>query len=66
MGSVFVFTFSDLIYYVLIASATAFIIGMLSGKNFRKNFWIWLVICILLTPLPGFIFLLIKLIGKNK
>lgn len=65
MGSVFVYTFSDIIYYVFIAFLIALVIGMLSRENFRKNFWIWFLLNIVLTPLPGFIFLLVKVIGKK-
>ncbi len=65
MGSVFVYTFSDLIYYVFIAFLIALVIGMLSRENFRKNFWIWFILNIILTPLPGFIYLLVKIIGSK-
>lgn len=65
MGSVFVFTFSDIVYYIFIGLFIALVIGMLSKENFRKNFWIWFFVNIILTPLPGFIYLLVKIIGKK-
>jgi hypothetical protein len=64
MGSVFVFTFTDIVYYVLIALAIAFLIGSYSNDNFKKNFLIWFILNLILTPLPGLIYLLIKMIGK--
>lgn len=65
MGSVFVFTFSDIVYYIMIAFLIALVIGLLSRENFRKNFWLWFMLNIILTPLPGFIYLLVKLIGTK-
>lgn len=65
MGSVFIFTLSDIVYYIFIGLFIALVIGMLSKENFRKNFWIWFILNIILTPLPGLIYLLVKIIGKK-
>jgi hypothetical protein len=64
MGSVFVFTFKDILLYIAISFILAFIIGILS-ENTKKNFWIWAILNLLLTPLVGFIYLLIKMSSRN-
>ena len=65
-GSVFVYTFSDIIYYVLIALIIALAIGLVSKENFRKYFWVWFILNIVLTPLSGLIYLLVKITWKKK
>jgi len=67
MGSVFVFTFRDIIWYVGIAFIFAVLISLISKPEKRRsNFWLWLILGMLLTPLLGFIVLLIKVTRKNR
>ncbi len=66
LGSVFVFNFSDIITYILIAFVIALLIAVFTEGLWRKKFWIWFILNLALTPLPGLICLLAKLIGRNK
>ncbi|MES2691694.1 MAG: hypothetical protein V4658_14910 [Bacteroidota bacterium] len=64
MGSVFVFRFSDLLAYVFIALVIALFIGM-NSSDFRKTFLLWFVFNLVLTPLAGLIYLLIKITSSK-
>jgi hypothetical protein len=66
-GSVFVFTFSDIVTYILIAFAIALLIGVFTHeRSWRKKFWIWFILNLIITPVPGLIYLLAKAIGRDK
>ncbi|MES2590931.1 MAG: hypothetical protein V4608_03515 [Bacteroidota bacterium] len=65
-GSVFVVRFGDIVFYVAIAFMFAVLIALVSRQEKRRHtFWLWLFLNLLLTPLPGFIYLLIKITKKN-
>jgi hypothetical protein len=59
-GTLLVVTFKDIIYYIIFAFIFALLIG-LKSENEKKSFWLWFVLNLLLTPLCGFIYLLIKI-----
>lgn len=63
-GSVFVFTFGDLILYVMLALVLAFITSVMS-ENRQRAFWLTFLLGILLTPLVSLIFLLV-LVSRRK
>ena len=65
MGTVLILTFKDIIYYVIIALILAVIISMKSDKSPRAAFWTWFILSIILTPLAGFIYLLIQFTRKD-
>lgn len=66
-ATVLVLGFRDLIYYVGLAFIFAAIIGVKSdaGKGVRA-FWLWFILGLLLTPLAGFIYLLVLFTKKRK
>jgi ACR3 family arsenite efflux pump ArsB len=67
LGSVFVFTFSDIIWYVIIAFVIALLIGLFTReRSWRKKFWLWFILNIVITPVPGLIYLLAKAIGRDE
>ena len=59
-GTVLLLNFKDIIYYVLISFILALFIG-LKSENEKKAFWLWFILNLVLTPLSGFIYLLIKI-----
>jgi len=59
MGTVVVLSFKDFILYIFLAFIMAILISMLSKGNSRKMFWIWFILSLFLTPLAGFIYLLV-------
>ncbi|MBA3970693.1 MAG: hypothetical protein H0X46_00845 [Bacteroidetes bacterium] len=59
MGTVLVISFGDIIFYVFIAFIIALAISFKSYANRKRAFWIWFILSLLLTPLAGFIYLLI-------
>ncbi len=65
MGSLFVFTFRDMVLYVVLAFAMAVLISFKSSWNGKKAFWIGFILSLLLTPLAGFIYLLILFTQKS-
>lgn len=64
MGTVLVLGFKDLIYYVIIAFILAILISMKSDTNPKGAFWLWFILSIILTPLAGFIYLIIEFTRK--
>jgi hypothetical protein len=67
MGSVLVLNFRDIILYVALAFGFSIIIAfMVSAEKRRSAFWLWFVLSLLLTPLAGFIYMLIRLSKRNK
>jgi hypothetical protein len=64
-GSLFFFTFGDMVLYVVIALALAFIISLLS-TNRKRSFWLAFALGVLLTPLASLIYLLIIVTRKKK
>ncbi len=66
-GSLFVFNFRDLILYIGLAFIFAVLVAVLSSsENRRRNFWIWFILSLVLTPLAGFIYVLVLFTRKNK
>jgi hypothetical protein len=65
MGSVFVFNFSNIVSYIIIALVIASIFAFFQDGDWRKNFWISFVLGLLLTPLASLIYLLIKFLSKK-
>jgi ABC-type molybdate transport system permease subunit len=65
MGTVFVLSFKDIILYILIAFILAILISLKSSGSKRKAFWICFILSLVLTPLAGFIYLLI-LFTRNQ
>lgn len=66
MGSVLVLGFRDILLYVMLAFVFAVLIALKSNYEKRRtNFWIWFVVGLVLTPLAGFIYLLITLTKKR-
>jgi hypothetical protein len=59
-GTIFIITFKDIIYYIMFSFILAIIIGTQSD-NKRQGFWLWFILNLLLTPLSGFIYLLVKI-----
>jgi hypothetical protein len=64
MGTVLVLGFRDIIYYVMIAFVLAVLISLTGSGEGRKTFWIWFLLSLLLTPLAGFIYLLVQFTRK--
>lgn len=65
-GSVFVLRFGDIVFYIAIAFMFAVLIALISRQEKRRQtFWLWFILNILVTPLPGFIYLLIKITKRN-
>lgn len=64
-GSVFVFTFGDLVLYVMLALVLAFITSVIS-ENRQRSFWLTFLLGILLTPLVSLIFLLVLVTRRRK
>jgi hypothetical protein len=58
-GSVIILTFRDILLYIAIAFFIALLIAIRSSANSRRAFWIWFILSLILTPLAGFIYLLI-------
>jgi uncharacterized membrane protein len=65
MGSVFVFTFRDIVLYVMMAFILAILISFKASGKQKRLFWIWFILSLLLTPLSGFIYLLILYTNKE-
>jgi uncharacterized membrane protein HdeD (DUF308 family) len=66
MGSVFIISFGDIVMYVMLAFLIAGIIALRSSvAKRRRNFWIWFIVSLLLTPLTGFIYLLITFTRRD-
>jgi cytochrome c biogenesis protein CcdA len=67
-GSVFVITFGDLVFYIVLALLMAFLISLKrSGSaNFKRSFWMGFILSLLLTPLAGLIWLLILFTKKQN
>jgi hypothetical protein len=67
-GSLFVITFGDLVFYVVLALLLAFLISLKrSGSaNFKRSFWMGFLLSLLLTPLAGLIWLLILFTKKQN
>jgi hypothetical protein len=65
MGTVLVLSFKDIILYVIIAFVMAILISFKSSGDTKKTFWTWFILSLLLTPLVGFIYLLVK-VSSNK
>lgn len=66
-GAVLVLGFRDIIYYVVLAFVFALIIGLMSRSDKRrKAFWTWFILSLVLTPLAGFIYLLVLISRKNR
>lgn len=64
-GTLFYVNLGDIILYVIIALVLAFFIALLS-TNRKRAFWIWFILSLVITPLAGLIYLLIKLTNRNK
>ena len=65
MGSVLVLTFSDIIYYITLSFILGVLTALFNPENGKKSFWTWFLLSLILTPLAGFIHLLIKISSKN-
>jgi len=65
-GTVFLVTFKDIVYYVLAAVFIALILAYRAQQHQKRTFWIWFVVNLLLTPLAGFIYLLVGLSRRMK
>jgi membrane glycosyltransferase len=64
MGTIFVITFKDILIYIGLSFIITYIISLFA-TNSKKAFWIWIFLNLLLTPLIGFIYLLIKLSNRK-
>lgn len=67
-GSLFVVTFGDVVFYVVLALLMAFFISLKrsgSGK-LQRSFWMGFMLSLLLTPLAGLIWLLILFTKKQN
>jgi hypothetical protein len=67
-GSLFVITFGDIVFYVVLALLMAFLISLKrsgSGK-LKQGFWMGFILSLLLTPLAGLIWLLILFSKKRN
>ncbi len=65
-GSVFEFNFSNIVSYVVIALVIATIFAFFQDGDWRRNFWICLVLGLVLTPLASLIYLLIKFLSRKQ
>lgn len=65
MGSVLVLTFSDVVFYIFIAFILGILTALFNPENRKRSFWTWFLLSLILTPLAGFINLLIK-VSNNK
>jgi uncharacterized membrane protein YhdT len=65
MGTVLVLSFRDLVLYVMISFILAVVIGFKSEKG-KQAFWVWFILSLILTPLAGFIYLLVKFTVSNR
>ncbi len=61
-GSVVVFRFADFVYYVIIALIMGCLCASMSKKENRlKQFWIWFIASLVVTPLAGLICFIVLL-----
>ncbi len=65
MGTVLILTFSDVILYVIIAFIVSILIALFDSENSKRSFWIGFILSLLLTPVAGFIYLLIKVTNRK-
>jgi hypothetical protein len=65
-GTVFVLTFRDIILYVGLAFLMAVVIALKSTSKQTAAFWIWFLVSLFVTPLVGFVYVLILFTRKNK
>ena len=61
MGTLFLFSFRDIVAYVSFALGLSVIVAVLSDENWRTAFWISFILSLLLTPIAGLIYCLILL-----
>jgi hypothetical protein len=66
MGTVLVLSFKDIVLYVALAFIMAILVSLKSTGDGRKIFWIWFILSLLLSPLAGFIYLLILFSKKTE
>jgi uncharacterized membrane protein YhdT len=64
-GTVFVITMGDVFVYIFTALLIALLIGAVSNKG-RRSFWLWFILSLIITPLAGLIYLLIKVTASRK
>jgi uncharacterized protein YybS (DUF2232 family) len=65
MGSVFVFNFSNIVSYIVIALAIASVFAFFQDGDWRRNFWTSFVLGLVLTPLASLIYLLVKFLSRK-
>lgn len=66
-GAVVVFGFGDLLGYIFLSLLFAGLIALLGAKEKRhRNFWLWFVLNIVLSPLAGLIFLIVKISRRRR
>ena len=61
VGTLFLFSFRDIVAYVSFALVLSIIVAVLSDENWRTAFWISFILSLLLTPIAGLIYCLILL-----
>lgn len=61
VGTLFLFSFRDIVAYVSFALGLSVIVAVLSDENWRTAFWISFILSLLLTPIAGLIYCLILL-----
>jgi hypothetical protein len=66
-GALFVFGLRDIILYIFLALIVAVIASLVSKKgNRHQMFWIWFIVSLLLTPLAGLIYIIVRLMKRVK
>lgn len=66
-GTVLVLNFRDIMFYVIIALVISGLLAFTTpSEKRRKTFLIWFVVSLIVTPLPGLIYFMIKITKKKE
>jgi hypothetical protein len=65
-GTVLLLSFGDILLYVVLAFIVALLIYLKASVKKKQAFWLWFILSLVLTPLAGFIYLLILFSRRNK
>ncbi len=66
-GTVLVLNFRDIMFYVIIALVISGLLAFTTpSEKRRKTFLIWFVVSLIITPLPGLIYFMIKITKKKE
>lgn len=65
-GAVFVIGFGDLLGYIFLSLLFAVIIALIGPREKRqRNFWLWFIVNVVITPLVGLVVMIVKLTRRR-